>query len=152
MEDDWVFDPSSFELDSGESGTHIPNLYNVCGTEEPVSASEMFIGDNPEESTVTCDSFENIADIWTLDLSAGQVLKASVDTALDGAELRMILVDPEGCLIEDVWPEAPCNNANEDCPSLEYPVFNAGIYKIIVTSDWCSGNDELTYTIDATLE
>ena len=136
----------------GSYGQSIPNLYSVCDDEQNLSSTEIYISETAQQGTVACDSWEPIADVWTVDLQAGQVLSASLDTQADGVEMRLIFVDPTGCLIDDIWPEAPCSSGAEDCPSLNYPVTTDGEYQLIVTSDWCSGFDEIEYSIDAMVE
>ena len=151
-EEDWTFDPQNVVLDMGSYGQSIPNLYSVCDDEQNLSSTEIYISETAQQGTVACDSWEPIADVWTVDLQAGQVLSASLDTQADGVEMRLIFVDPTGCLIDDIWPEAPCSSGAEDCPSLNYPVTTDGQYQLIVTSDWCSGFDEIEYSIDAMVE
>ena len=112
----------------------------------------MFTFKQTSESTLACDDFENIADVWTLDLTEGQTLKASAETAQDGVQLNMYLTGPDGCLIDHVYANAECSNPSEACPSLEYSVPATGTHTIVISSDWCAGNDEYTYTIGAKVE
>jgi len=144
----WDATTSNLNFTVGEIGQHYPNLYQECGQWSDLTASELWITNDAIEDVLVCGN-EEVADLWNLTLEAGDRITASIDTQIDGVELRLGLISPEGCLLGDVWPAAPCSSGHEDCPSLTYQTQIAGNYQLFVTSDWCGDASSISYAIDA---
>ena len=103
----------------------------------------------PDSGVVPCDSWAPEADTWTVELNAGDTLSAAVDTS-DDSDVGISLVDPSGCLVADVYPNADCTGGG-DCASLEYNAAETGTYSLFVYSDWCNG-DTVAYELGASVQ
>ena len=98
-----------------------------------------------------------------MELTEGQTLRASVDHEQVGVDVRMVLVGPDECLIDDVegddssvFPAGfPCSAGEDEmCPSIEHTASNTGTYAIFIYTDRlaCADSGGLTYTIDASIQ
>ena len=148
-ESDWTYTPPDINIDLGGIGIDIPLLYETCDQTLSIGLSELAVDVFADSGVVACDFWEPMSDIWTVTLAAGDTLAAAVNTN-ENSDVALSLVDQNGCLISDVYPDANCSGGGY-CSSFEYNVPEDGTYSLIVYGDWCSG-DSVAYEIGAAVQ
>lgn len=129
---------------ASQVGTGQPRLWDVCGGSADIESTEAFISDAAQ----TGSTGQDLSDVWTLSGKAGQTLKAGVDVTGDTSP-RLALVDPDGCLVGEVFLAVQCSSGAWDCPAITYELPSDGVWSLVVSN--LSGA-AMEYSLSAELE
>jgi len=93
----------------------------------------------------------DLVDVWTIDLSAGDEVLVTVDT-LDGETAfypGIYITGPDTCLVGRSFWGVPCTAGEtyETCPGINFVADTEGTYQLIVLTVECGETDEVTYQI-----
>lgn len=138
----------ALEFSAGNYGVGIPALWEECDGWEWTESAAAHL-DSPQSGTLACP-FDEVADVWSVKATAGQVIKASVDTASRRNSMELRLVTPDGCAKLIAESGLRCSGGG-DCGSFEYTATVAGTYEVVVAPSWCV-DESVDYTLGVTVD
>jgi hypothetical protein len=144
------WDPATgaLNIDLGSVGRGRSRFYDeTCPppTDDVENPTEPPLSGETGTGSVEC-GFNDVADIWYLDLVAGETVVVGVDTAVAGDDPKLDFVGPDSCRIAERDDDVVCATGDTRCPSFQYTPEVSGRYSVVVTPWFCAG-DAMEYTI-----
>lgn len=114
-----------------EVGVGQYQFWTDCGLDEVISADTSFLTEEAEAE----DLLGETIDLWTVQASAGQILRATLDTTTADVVPEISLVNPDGCRIGTAVSEVSCDSGEGTCPSVELELPQGGLWSLAVAED-----------------
>lgn len=142
----------ALDFDASPMGQGEPRYWTECTQGiDPQTSSKLYTSDAPSTGILRCDA-DDVGDVYTLHLDAGDRLGLSADYASDGSDLALEVAGPDGCLLASGGGDALGSDGSTSVPSVDFRATDAGTYTVTVHSTYCTeADDTLEYSLAASV-